>query len=32
MITDDALLYRNITNLEKARNLQNDLDSLVQWE
>ena len=32
MITDDALLYRNITNLEKARNLQNDLESLVQWE
>ena len=32
LFTDDTLLYRNITHFEEARNLQNDLDSLVQWE
>ena len=29
LFADDALVHRKITNWEKARNLENDLDILV---
>ena len=32
LFADDALVHRNITNWEEARNLQNDLDILVHQE
>ena len=32
LFADDALLYKPIKSIKDARDLQNDLDNLIQWE
>ena len=32
LFADDALIYRKVENIHDARQLQHDLDNLVNWE